>query len=365
MLVVPEQRIQPRFVTNQTIAAVRFENSQPTTARIRNISSSGACLFDIKESIGNAGHLSLMIKSPHIQPKYKFKVTRSDSNKGTCAIQFDNLVKNDEMASLINRDRANPLNNTARQVASRDHDEIYHDVRAIQNCRSNIFMGTLVAIFTAAFTTVTFYFGTKTEMPDSWLCVISGLVFIFLSIGILSIMEKARAINCRQAYMAALESHLQQDTLPGSYPGWSQLHHCQAECGNFFKQNNLPDSDSCGTIRIMGTPKWSKYKSMLPSLLDSFTSLSAWIFFILYGVVSVVLIWSVWNAVDNTWQKSSWSSIVAASVGLAVSGLAAWLVMQLRWLRKGKYSYEAYYLAWMKTIRGCRCALEMHGSFAI
>ncbi len=206
------------------------------------------------------------------------------------------------------------------QLVLRDSKEVSEELRGIQACRSQIFIGTLAAVGAVAMTTIaisaakfpaeddlsrlitatTSFFGLNDENAVSkflfiWPWILTGAVVaeILLVIGILSTIEKARAINLRKGFLAALEPYLLRKATPRNYQGWALLKFAYSECGRRHKTDDCAykkkckNSQRCWTAGNYAAERLTEKKASFPGTFDSFMSLSSMVFACLF--VAVVL----------------------------------------------------------------------------
>ncbi|MCG3180437.1 MAG: hypothetical protein BIFFINMI_02798 [Phycisphaerae bacterium] len=134
------------------------------------------------------------------------------------------------------------------------------------------------------------------------------LALALLTVGILSTIEKARAMHYRRGFLSALSVHLLKGAAPPGYLGWSALRSIRILCGPYEKSGqccrhrdymaakNSPKKDSPSTA-----PQWKRcwdlgaeeatvlqHKRILPGMLESFMSLSGMLYSAAYGLVVAI-----------------------------------------------------------------------------
>jgi hypothetical protein len=231
----------------------------------------------------------------------------------------------------------------------------------IQTCRGQVYVGTLAAVATSATATATVAFTQKVTW--FWVYMGSLMGFVLLSLGILTLLEKARSISVRRAFLFVLEDIVRDGSCPSPYLGWSRYLHMHDTCGvrreieaRRTGRSARTDRDACLARGRAQAANFVEAKFLAPALLDSFTSLSAWSMSALY------VAWTVMSNVAffawfTTWFTTpAWAGLLTI-VQVALAALLGWFyVRQYHDLRKGRFSFESYCCMWRLMLSGCACS---------
>ncbi len=201
-------------------------------------------------------------------------------------------------------------------------DDIEHVTREIGQrrlCRHTLFIAILGMMGTAVFALIAIIQSGERDVWKEWILIAALLPMLILSAGILTTINKARAINIRSGYLAALAFHLRNGKLLDNLSGWinalramhvctNMMHHlectpCECEledrCVNYARRNA---EGANGQVRLL---KFSVFKS--------FGTLIALIYTILYIAASVSVILAAYFSFK--WDRTSWNThIIIGSI---------------------------------------------------
>jgi hypothetical protein len=266
--------------------------------------------------------------------------------QGGCAVRFDRPLKGPELAKLA----ADSTAIGSLDLARRDYSEVSQEIRAIQSCRSSVFLGTLAAIATWVMAATGLVVSNNLTNIGLWTAVGAILPYGLLTVGVMASIEKGRAVNYRRGFLAALTEYIRHDVPPPNYLGWVHLHAVRSECRARKESGLCPDSLSCcwETERDKHHDL-TKKKHVVSNILDSFTAFSTLVYATLYAMTVAILIYTSLRALSG-WHGSA----VALAEGALVLALAIYFLKELSSLRKGKHSVEAQFLTWRAAFRYCR-----------
>jgi len=188
-----------------------------------------------------------------------------------------------------------------------DYAEVWNQIRHIQACRSNIFIATVAAVVAATGTFLSIAFSGLPEADRLSILIVGSLtIIIVLIVGLLSVVEKAKAINFRKGFLLTISRHYGSGTAPESYRGWAELQNAKIDCKVYRneesprcglhntksyagKEGQRPTKDcglTCWSISEMeigaaGGNEKSKSKIVLPDMTESFMALAGYIFLVM------------------------------------------------------------------------------------
>ena len=287
-------------------------------------------------------------------------------------------------------------------MAKIDRAEVFREANQIKTCSSNYFIWCIGCIIPFTVAIWALVLAGKLNAISASSSMI-GIIIVF-SAAVFSNIEKSRAINKREGFIAALDYYVKMKTGPLDYRGWVNLKHCMGECKARIKSNMCPINNcennelTCSEIGKNLSNTIRGNKKILPSILDSFISLTS--FF--YGLVFLSLTILTLISFTKTWQslysiKSSataiWFgigfsasfivlrnfylllgivlavlvtiiggviytdqfliSISTCGIGMILGAIGWFFIKQLLALRTGIYSFEAYTHAWLEIFENC------------
>lgn len=322
-----ERREYPRHTLSKSLRAVLYSNTEgEKDGCIQNVSRSGAflrnCFID-----GECKAIKLKPKDKKSITK-KCKVIRMDYNdRNWLAIKFEPALSEYEINVIrgvyFTGDKAN------YDFAKSDRFEIFRETYQIKSCSSNVFIWAIglistivIAIYTLA---IQKYLSFTTTLP-----AIISMIGIF-TIAVLYNIEKARAINKREGFMAALDFYLNKGEGPYNYKGWVNLKHSLAECGAgrramICPREISPPPNKEKTCRDIGEIKAGKLlyaKREVPSILDSFVVLTSILYAILYIILITCFSLSLSMMNKEIYGLSILMTFISFSIGFLI-GLVLW-----------------------------------------
>ena len=342
-----EKRNSPRYaVRNEVHAELLDANGKPQSGRPIDISLTGAYISDSKvdlsstevvfwvndKKLGNGG--------ASVSAKCRVLPDRTGPNGTGFAVKFVESLTPADFSMLC--DPAHSAGSV--DLARIDVNTVNNEMVLIRNCRSQIFLSTLGAV--AVWIMSAIGLGIANQLhPSIWLTLGAAFPYAALTVGILSMMEKANAINLRKGYLAAVSDYLRFDLAPPGYLGWSHLSVNRISCGS--RQKNAlcrAAASPCTQYEDSDLGHITKGHPVLNSPLENFGTLIGIVFAPIY-VGSGLVLFMVWF--------SFFTSAVAFAVGLVVPLLGFFLYFQIHSLRKGKRCAESYYLQWRTALRYC------------
>lgn len=202
-----------------------------------------------------------------------------------------------------------------------DKKEIQEEILHICQCRSDIFIAVITAIFLTVVTIGSL--AIENHLKVESLLVASIATFLMFVLGAYTTIEKVRTINLRRGFLANSNDYIVDNLIPLSYRGWAHMKYYFNNCGimrrlnicplnimakpNIFKrkfdwlingQQEKNDSDNsnerCPKYGKRKAYQLNKAKTLMPGLADSFMSFTSYVYSFLYifslGVISFVLI---------------------------------------------------------------------------
>jgi len=180
------------------------------------------------------------------------------------------------------------------ELAKKDYDRVSQETIQKRNCRGTIFLATLTAMSTAAFALIAF---ANNATPD-WLWLGALIPLMMLTISILASIQKARAINLRIGYLAALSSCLATGRITKFFAGWENALRSIGLCNVALHRNTneppclRPHWEQCKEIARCLSQDEHKFVQMWRMyFLKSFTTFTGVIYAVLFLGWSVAFIW--------------------------------------------------------------------------
>jgi len=344
------------------------------------------------------------------------RVTRWDKEKRAwAALRFNSVLDDSELQRLGAGVGQTAAERAAGQLALArdDYRDISADIGSIQVCRSRIFVATTGSVTVSAFTVWGYH--TQYPLQGSTLCTAMAGIFVVFSIGVLAMAGKARAINTRRGFLAGLRPYLTGEKTFHQYRGWAQLQQCLTECRGLRRagvcQLGLPwdAANSCRDRGEAATAGISSHRRLVPGVLDSFTSLSAFIYSVAYVAFLALFGHALSKALEGAWGGIEplevikyfgfgavlsalvykhvktigvfclitlflagaalgigfWARLIAFGCGLVLGYLGWFLSKQLYALRLGKYSFETHAYAWALVLETCNPVPTVKDALAI
>jgi len=398
-----EKRRSQRYQAPPTSVALCHGASRKEGALV-DLSQTGAFLKGCSAPRGDT-HISICI------PRYKAierngTVVRWDTEHALwCAVHFQEPLSEYDLSVILRRDADSVALGATKPVglASSDLGCVRQEIIDVKSCRTTTFLWMWAGI--AAGTMAIWTLAIDDKIGPKAALAGTGIILGIFVIGSLSLLEKARAIHLREGFLAALSGYLSHNEAPVDYQGWNHLRSCFEECGarrRLHVCSRRVRSHIRATCRDEGEAKaaaLNSAKHLIPSVLGSFTSLSAFICVILYTAMICLFGYALAKTWQEIWQlgtlgnvllsllagagasliaaRYKGSSIVAAcalglsfvgatfhesqiwafiSAGLSglLMGLLGWFYLrQLIEIRTGRFSFESYLYSWRAVLEHC------------
>jgi hypothetical protein len=177
-----------------------------------------------------------------------------------------------------------------------DRNTVMTEAHSIKACSSNYFIwsiGLLFPLLSAVWTLA------LQDRIDASACSGAMLsIFFIFCMSAFSNLEKTRAIYKREGFVAALDTYLFRGETPQNYKGWINLKYNFAECVSKRSAKACPkhlDKDSKEACKYIGekNAQINEYKKVVPSILDSFISLTSVFYSILYTIILILMAISI------------------------------------------------------------------------
>jgi hypothetical protein len=256
-----ERRKHFRFQSAGVVADISQGNVRRYLP-VNNFSSGGLDLRGTLAGLGPAVSVELCSSEDtarKIVPLRGAKIV-STGGAGKTRLKFDEELDLGLLEGLLESSRLR-----AEKTVSRDVTQVNDEICHIQSCRSNIFARTITCLAAAAIGLGALAFAHALERPS--IALGGGIAFGLFVVGIFATVEKARAINMRKGYLAALSDLRVRGELPGDYAGWSQMRLVMSECGTRRKisgcARNIGHVSAKG---IMGVEGWVSSKDNVLAL---------------------------------------------------------------------------------------------------
>jgi hypothetical protein len=214
-------------------------------------------------------------------------VVRVDQAGHSCAIRFDVNLTDAEMVNIVpGYEEQDPALRRAYTSAEGDIKRVQDEIGAIQACRGNVFMATVGTTCTASLAVGGFVL--QGMLKYNAVLFAAVVILSTLIIGILTSIEKARAINIRRAFIMALSQRVRKRNLGSEYLGWPELRDLYQECDIRTKTGTCPQEASRGSERTCLNLARSEaqlvnqVRSFHPGVFASFTSLTSTVYLALY-----------------------------------------------------------------------------------
>ena len=295
-------RIKPKEHTFVNLNS--FKTGVPQKGLIENISQSGAFLWHcyIPDELASVV-FPIKGKKPII---IDCRIVRKDEEKKYVAIQFDKQISLFELSRItgLNGSLYLPGADSTFDLAKIDRAEVFREANQIKTCASNYFMWAIGLILPITLGIWALAIEGKINTTSTSSAMIA--IVIVFSVAVFSNLEKARAINMRESFIAALDYYLNRCQGPLDYRGWFNLKHCFSECGTRRRAKVCPmqiGPKAGGACRDLGEDKASIIRSskrVFPSILDSFISLTSFFYAIVF--FGLVILTSI--SFINTWYIS-------------------------------------------------------------
>ncbi|MBN2584131.1 MAG: PilZ domain-containing protein [Planctomycetes bacterium] len=380
-----EQCCAPRFSTDALQVEGRISDT-PLKMTLLDVSTNGLRLTSPDITDANIGQpITVRIAPLRHEPldcRGTVKWVEPVTPPKKCGVELDDDGALAPCSVMALTHSASPSEPSIERVEE-DIAEVREQIRGIQQCRSQIFIGTLAALCAASFSTlIALAKGLGPMTPDETLATGCVLATGLLVIGIMATLEKARAINLRKGFLATVGEYLSRGQVPPGYRGWSQLQFAQIDCGlrrkagmcnavrrytrqlDEYKEkckrfeddpvgNEPPGAEplppeTCWTIGMRNTIWYSSKKHMWPGMLESFMAFSGYVYAILYLLLSGVTALTLGVLMHRLVLKANENGAAYLSTGNAGLvfgfGLLLGAVTVYRWRHRMLRKKQAYAL---------------------
>ena len=287
-----------------------------------------------------------------------------------CVVAFEHELSDSQIVELVRQKEPSSRHYRFEQART-DESTVRQELLRIQTCRSRVFIATMAALAAGSMTAAVAASNTLSTLPVStWGLFGATTAGFLLLVGMLATVEKARVINLRRGFLAALSEYLEKGEAPPSYRGWSYLRSAQADCGvrwqsgtctqtrrfrneksSYRKSKEEHESGSANTP-FPGEPPWipetcwslgkveaePRYASrkLLPGMFDSFMSFSGAVYGLAYCIVCIILTVSLSFVLQRRTGVNLLTSMAISAAGVAL-GAGVMYCTSRRWERaRGK-----------------------------
>lgn len=349
-----EKRWFQRYPARQGISVVlQGENRRKTHGQLIDVSYAGAYIHEVMTNDNNADvcfEFRNQSSNERQQIKRKCHILSGRSGlSGGCAIKFDNALTPHELAEL-----SNIMHYTdSLELTREDYRLVNDEVSGIQACRTQMFIGSIGVISAWLMGSIGIGITNHLQSPI-WMAIGSSFPYFLLTIAILGTIEKSNAVNMRRGFLAVLADYLRCNVAPPNYVGWAHLKLNRAECRSRFTNNLCPfKGKACWERAASEAENLTKKHHLVSNVLDSFNAFVCLVYGVLYLAASI-LIFSVCYNIVPKYSSTSFFFLFVFILGVSISIVSFFLYHQVKLLRKGKKSPEAYYCEWHAIVRNCR-----------
>lgn len=392
-------REYPRIKLGSVSATLELDDGTYSPGTVLDLSRSGAFLQGCSVPTPRG---TVRIRGSQGQVDRQCRVLRT--SPGWSAVHFDNPLSHAEMGTIIDgySKQFETTSPAGYEVAVQDIAGAREEVTSIKECRSNVFLATLGALGAAVVALGGFAMDDK--MTSAGLLFGIGVSFFLFLVGVLSTVEKARAINCRQGFLRMLSERVAEKRLPPNYVGWAHLAGAFGECGSRRRLGRCargltPGSrETCRDYGEQDAAPVNFVRRLYADMFSSFMSLSSFVYSFVYVVILAAVgyylsrvLHDLWKLDGRTigwvfagggvaspflvrWRKvvfllgagfvtclfvtaatenALWGAGLAALSGLLLGALGWFLVCQLNEARRGKHSFDTYYHTWCRFLDTC------------
>ena len=325
----------PHRYSTHPVSVTITENGAVQTGTLENVSTRGVGVRDVGLTAGT--HATLQIPLDHrrtitrdVQCVWDTPATQGQLKR--CGLSCNSAFSLDELRSLLlPPPLAQDGSHSIIDLMKEDFRAVSTEVLSIQTCRTTIFCATLAAVAGVYLAARGVLFGTDNGSPvvkPNWieLTWMTGAVFFLFVVGAYATMEKARALNNRKGFLAALSLCLQGKLQLSRYLGWSRLRTCGENCDERKRQPGACSMqhtrDKCRNIAQREAAGLNATKPLRPSLLQSFTCLISylytWLYLLTASSLALCLTMIVWTMLPVN-SKLPWSLSEPQYKGVAVA----------------------------------------------
>ena len=383
-----QQRVQP-YIKGLEIEFSTIDDKN-CTGRIQDVSQSGIFLWDC---FTNSDEVVLKIQIGSKRPFIiNGKVVRRDEKDPWLAIEFNEPLSEFQLLRVQKGDEKIylPGSDATFNLASIDRAQVFKGTSQIKS----------IVPFTIAIWVLVLADKLNAVSASSSMI---GIIIVF-SAAVFSNIEKARAINKREGFIAALDYYLRDNQGPQNYRGWVNLKHCMNECAARNRAGICPinnGEEKLQTCIQVGRDRANRLhtkKSILPAILDSLISLTSFFYALVFlglTVLTLISFSKTWNTLYTIpiGTTAKWfliglglSFVILKSfylligmilavvvtitagailtdlflinmssfgIGIILGAIGCFFFRQLLLLRKGNHSFEAFTHAWFEVFENC------------
>jgi hypothetical protein len=394
------QRRAPRIKLGE-IPVKLSANGRISVGKVLDVSRNGAFLSGCAIEEG-AGVVEIQGPQPVTR---ECKVRRTE--KGWSAVEFARPLSHREMCQLVDGYESAMIGglSATAALAWRDMGEVREEIRAIQGCRSNVFLATLGTI-AAAIVTIG-GLAIKGEIHAGGILFGVCIAFGLFVVGILSTIEKARAVNIRKGFLKTLSKRLSRGAVPEFYTGWASLSTVSTDCGVWRRVGacalgHEPGyTRTCKDLGVIDAERLNKETRLVPDVFSSFMTLSSVVYSCLYLLILVAVCYYLAEALKEPysidayivagcfavgalgtpylikWKQAVCGMLIAFGIsvvfgeifpiqltgvliafftGTLLGSLGWYLAQQANAVRKGKHSLNTSSFMWERIIDNPLCA---------
>jgi len=366
----------------QAVFRYRFGKKQLTAraSRILDISDGGCCAkYKSKDIVnfktGQTGKLKLQLDSKSLSEELDAKIKRVWEDGAAVSFKTPTTAKRyykketpEENFSgekvdgtVAGSNKKSTTQSQALAFAQMDYDLVHREIIDIKSCRSNIFVGTLGilgAIGTAILSIIglsppqtkqEFFFGMyRITLPiqsscPKWLFSACLIPVVLLICSIFATIHKAKNLNMRVSYLEVLSEYLANGKTSECWVGWLKAKQVFDRCKIYMKNNEekissceirkyylqkqdsrLSSKLSCGVEGKKKSLEITKKISTFTTPLNSFTSLTTYIYGSFLIISSGILLFVLMNITKGSIDEDGFNStrywrIVALGVIVTLS----------------------------------------------
>ena len=270
-------------------AILKLNDDYLARCQIEDISYTGVCLelktdLTYKQLKDKSLDLLFNINS-QTAVQYSTEIVRENPETKWLALKFRKNITKEHLTQIRGVD------DSSYDLAKIDKTSVLKEALQIKTCSSNYFIWTIGLMIPLISAIWTLYMQDQIE-ANSCTGAMLGM-FLLFCMSIFSSLEKSRAIYKREGFVAALDTYLVHGVAPPDYKGWINLKYSYAECASKREAEICPreiSEDSRKSCKFIGekNAEINRFKKIIPSILDSFISLTSMFYSILYVVIIIL-----------------------------------------------------------------------------
>lgn len=219
------------------------------------------------------------------------------------------------------------------EFAHKDYELVHKEISDLKSGGTGRFLGVLGTVATLALLIVQGYRADSSSSWQMWLPVAWIIPTCLLAFSGLVAVENSRGINERSAYAEVLSEYLVRGEAPPCYCGWFKASETGRRCMSYrrmrrWHDGGTEDDPTCGSKMLckstakVCSARTAKYVAIIPSVLASFTSLSAHIYAGLYMLSVIVLLFAIINSIPGSVGASPAYYWLAVAYGVVATFVA-------------------------------------------